>query len=559
MTASIAASLPYFHLGAIDTGIIPIQSFGILVALGVLIGAALLRRYAEWHGVSDDHIRGLLTWVMVAGFLGAHWFDVIAYQWDKLDEPWHWWPAHEIIQPPSQAGGAQIHDGFLWLPLRLWDGISSYGGFIGGSIGFAIYVWWKRLPVRLFADVTIAGLLPAFSIGRMGCSVVSDHIGAMVSPDAWYSFLAMDYPAYGCKAGAIADCCRQAGPGCPDAVLGPIQELAQSPNAQIVNDHLLAWNLGLTELLYLIPVNIVILYLAFRPSKRMNAGYITALTGLLYAPVRFFLDYLRPEDTDPRHYGLTFAQWASILAVAVAGYVLWRISKNGKPADVVAATSGEAQARLKLILKEAEDEVDADGGGDDAPAKDKKTKAKDEPPSVEDDEGISLIDGTANVAYMVPRDVVEAVKQALDGDEHVRAAYYVPLRVHGEQELVIGLDLDDTGDAAHWKVLAGKLAKWPVLLLDNKQLIDIARGFDRKIFPEESEAGKKAAGIDKPNARAFKEGILTTPVRPKRETPLEIIWPDEDEDEDEDEGDDEEAGDDEKAAEQAKVTDAKDK
>src|SRR5579883_3523081 len=113
MTASIATSLPFFHLGAIDTGIVPIQSFGILVALGVLVGAALLRRYAEWHGVSDDHIRGLLTWVMVSGFLGAHWFDVIAYEWDKLDEPWHWWPAHEIIQPPQVAGGQPIHDGWI--------------------------------------------------------------------------------------------------------------------------------------------------------------------------------------------------------------------------------------------------------------------------------------------------------------------------------------------------------------------------------------------------------------------------------------------------------------
>ncbi len=32
MTASLATSLPFFHLGAIDTGIVPIQSFGILVA-----------------------------------------------------------------------------------------------------------------------------------------------------------------------------------------------------------------------------------------------------------------------------------------------------------------------------------------------------------------------------------------------------------------------------------------------------------------------------------------------------------------------------------------------
>src|SRR5215475_16026285 len=94
MSAGLAAAgLPYFHIGAIDIGV-PIQGFGMIVAVGVLIGATPLRRYAEWHGVSDEHIRGLLTWVMIAGFLGAHEFDVLAYQWDRVDTvntPAGWW------------------------------------------------------------------------------------------------------------------------------------------------------------------------------------------------------------------------------------------------------------------------------------------------------------------------------------------------------------------------------------------------------------------------------------------------------------------------------------
>ena len=54
-----------------------------IVAAGVLIGAAILRRYAEWHGVTDDHIRGLTGWITVTGFIGAHLFDVIMYQWRR--------------------------------------------------------------------------------------------------------------------------------------------------------------------------------------------------------------------------------------------------------------------------------------------------------------------------------------------------------------------------------------------------------------------------------------------------------------------------------------------
>src|SRR5574337_900858 len=134
-TTAATTGLPYFHLGSLDVGV-PIQSFGMIVAAGVLIGASLLRRYAEWHGVSDDHIRGLTGWVMVAGFLGAHEFDMLAYQWDKIGnsdivQPASWWPLGEALWPSNWP-----------LPLKIWDGISSYGGFIGGAIGFWLYVWW---------------------------------------------------------------------------------------------------------------------------------------------------------------------------------------------------------------------------------------------------------------------------------------------------------------------------------------------------------------------------------------------------------------------------------
>jgi phosphatidylglycerol:prolipoprotein diacylglycerol transferase len=320
MSAGTTASgLPYVHVGALDIGI-PIQWFGVIVAIGVLIGATPLRRYAEWHGVSDDQIRSLLTWILISGFLGAHEFDVIAYQWDRIGDGtivqprWAWFP---VALWPSN-----------WpLVIRFWDGISSYGGFIGGGIGYALFVWWKRLPARLFADITIVGLLPAFTIGRIGCTLVSDHIGAAVEPNAWYAFIAMDYP-------------RSAN----------LAHLAETYPG--TSEFIRAWNLGLIEFLYLVPVNIVVLWLAFRPSKRTPAGFITVLTGVLYAPVRFFLDFLRPEDTDPRYLSLTFAQWSSILAFGLALYAAQRILKTGAPAEPVTRTSREMQERLRIVLRD---------------------------------------------------------------------------------------------------------------------------------------------------------------------------------------------------------------
>ncbi|MFN0248906.1 MAG: prolipoprotein diacylglyceryl transferase [Kofleriaceae bacterium] len=330
--ATSTLALPYVHLGAVEIGPLPIQAFGVIVAIGVLIGAALLRRYAEWHGVPDDDIRGLLGWITVTGFLGAHWFDVIAYQADK---PWF------------EFKGWRPGEWPLWF--QLWSGISSYGGFLGGAMGFAFYVWWKRLNTRLMADVAIVGLLPAFSIGRIGCTVVSDHIGRAIDPNAWYAFIAMDYPTS--------------------------EKLAHSGIAELVADNptlrtaevIPAWNLGFVELLWLIPVNALILWLAFR-KKRVPAGFIIVLTGVLYAPVRFFLDFLRPLGSDPRYFDLTFAQWTSLLAFGASVYVAYLIKKKGAPYPTIAPTSGEAQAMLNLALK-GDDEEDDDGPEDKKPTK----------------------------------------------------------------------------------------------------------------------------------------------------------------------------------------------
>src|SRR5678816_2674617 len=134
LTTAGTTGLPWmrvFHLGALTDVGVPIQAFGVIVAVGVLIGAALLRRYAEWHGVSDDHIRGLLGWVTVCGFLGAHEFDMIFYNWAKIGDhtvvtPAGWWPGFL---------GSGLYPSNWPLPLKIWEGISSYGGFLGGAIG----------------------------------------------------------------------------------------------------------------------------------------------------------------------------------------------------------------------------------------------------------------------------------------------------------------------------------------------------------------------------------------------------------------------------------------
>jgi phosphatidylglycerol---prolipoprotein diacylglyceryl transferase len=329
LAAGVASALPYKDIPALG----PLQPFGIIVAIGVLIGAWVMRKYAEKHGGHDDDLRGLTGWVTVCGFIGAHVFDVLAYQPELLS-------SDPLIL------------------LKLWQGISSYGGFLGGAMGFAFYIWWKRLTPGMWADATAVGLLLAFSIGRIGCTLVHDHVGR--AADHW---LAFDYPRK-----ALAD--RHI-----------LQEFASTE--PIIR----AWNLGLLELLYLIPVNITVIWLAFR-GKARSAGFLAVLVGILYAPVRFFLEFWRLNDSDPRYLGLTFAQWCSIAAFSVAGLVAVKLLRSGKVAPLAQDLDGRPGGRKATFAtlaaqggrkppKKEEAKVD-DKKADDKKADDKKAEAKDD-------------------------------------------------------------------------------------------------------------------------------------------------------------------------------------
>jgi phosphatidylglycerol:prolipoprotein diacylglycerol transferase len=287
VAGAAAGGLPYFDIPTFDipipfVGHLPIQPFGMLVATGVLIGAEICRRYSLKYGVDDDDLRKLTGLVVITGFVGAHVFDVLAYNRD------------EMAEDPL-------------LMLKLWHGISSYGGFIGGGVGLAVVVWYKRLRTGLVFDTIGVGLILGFTIGRIGCTIVHDHIGAATD----FS-LGFDYP---------------------HAALEARRLLGEFPGAGAITR---AHNLGFYELMYLILVDILVLTLAFKRKKPFPAGFLAVLITALYAPVRFFLEFLRLSSSDPRYLGFTFAQWMSITVFGISLVAAATLIRKGKPAPLTA-------------------------------------------------------------------------------------------------------------------------------------------------------------------------------------------------------------------------------
>lgn len=254
-----------------------IKPFGTLVALGVYIGAIVATRHAKERGLDVKKMNEYIFWVVGIGFIGGHVFDAIFYH-----------PARVAREP-------------LYL-FKLWDGLSSYGGFLGAMIGAFAWRLYRNEKILPYSECINSAFPLAWVFGRAGCATVHDHPGKL--SDAWF------------------------------AVRWPLGE-----------GYIGRYDLGLIEMVLTIPLAVSFLILWHRRPFR-PLGFYTGVMCIAYAPVRFILDFFREQEGagliggDPRYGGLTPAQWAS-MGLALLGIVFLRIaygrgSSTGAPALAVA-------------------------------------------------------------------------------------------------------------------------------------------------------------------------------------------------------------------------------
>jgi phosphatidylglycerol:prolipoprotein diacylglycerol transferase len=245
-----------------------IKLFGVLVALGVYIGSVVAVQHARERKLDEKKLGSFIFWILVGGFVSAHMLDAIFYHPQKvLSEP-------------------------LYL-FKLWDGLSSFGGFVGALSGAAAWRLYHGEKILPMCEVVNSAFPLAWVFGRAGCASVHDHPGRI--SEAW---IAVRYPQ---------------GPG----FIG-------------------RFDLGLYECLLTIPLAVAFAILWRRKPVR-PLGFYTGIMCVAYAPVRFALDFLREHENvnggDPRYGGLTPAQWACFGLLAVGLYFLRMASRSGPSPD----------------------------------------------------------------------------------------------------------------------------------------------------------------------------------------------------------------------------------
>jgi phosphatidylglycerol---prolipoprotein diacylglyceryl transferase len=276
--------IPYFEQPQLELGPLTIHAFGVLVAAAVMVGYRVFRRQLAARGL--DQLTGdrLFAFIVVGGFVVAHLVDRLIYH-----------PQLTAQNP--------------WTLLRFWEGLSSFGGFVGAVLGAWLFA--RRRQSRRDAGGSAAGVSSREVWNPSRVPDQSDQAPAWPYLDAvayafpfgWIfgrtgCFLAYDHP------GAATD-----------FVLG-----------QTYSDGVLRHNLGLEEALFTIAVAALFAWLGRRPR---HAGFYLGLLPILYAPFRFALDFWRLKDV--RYGALTPGQWGAI-ALLLVGVWIFRRRPAGGPA-----------------------------------------------------------------------------------------------------------------------------------------------------------------------------------------------------------------------------------
>jgi phosphatidylglycerol---prolipoprotein diacylglyceryl transferase len=119
--------IPFFDGHLFDVAGIPIHMFGVLVAMGVILGDRIVVRRGVERGLEDKDVKFLNARIVIVGFIVAHLVSVIFYFPERIKES-------------------------PLILLNVWAGLSSFGGFLGALLAFLYYTRKEKIPALPYAD-----------------------------------------------------------------------------------------------------------------------------------------------------------------------------------------------------------------------------------------------------------------------------------------------------------------------------------------------------------------------------------------------------------------------
>lgn len=278
--SSLVAVIPYTTHPTIELGPLTLRTFGLMTAIGVVLGIWFAAAHGEKYGMTRDETYRLGTRMVLAGVVGARatW---VATHWDQIDDP------IDVI--------------------AVWEGgLQFSGGFIAAiAVGLPTFLGWSRLQRWQLLDGFAVAVLVGSAFGRIGCLSVGEHFGRESD-----FLLATRYDG------------------------GELREsrLGLSGSAPFIEDGTSFLNPSLYEGVTLFVLFGVLWWVLAKEPTPSTVGGIFLLT---YAVQRFTYDTMRVNDE--RVAGMTGAQWMCLALVPIGIYLLVKT----RPALARALAAGE--------------------------------------------------------------------------------------------------------------------------------------------------------------------------------------------------------------------------
>jgi phosphatidylglycerol:prolipoprotein diacylglycerol transferase len=217
----------------IEIGPLTIRYYGLMYAVAILVGLALIRREVRRREltITEDEVVNFVLLVVSGGIVGARAYYV-AFNWDFYGRHW------------------------LEIPAVWHGGLAIHGGLAGGVLAGWWFVRRHKLPLLTMADVTAPSLILGQAFGRFGNFMNGDAHGVPTSMP-W----GMVFP--------------------PESIAG--HEFPQTPIHP--------------TMLYEMVLNLLIFFtlyrLRLRPAKK---GFIFSLYLVFYSTGRFLVSFYRADS-----------------------------------------------------------------------------------------------------------------------------------------------------------------------------------------------------------------------------------------------------------------------
>jgi phosphatidylglycerol:prolipoprotein diacylglycerol transferase len=162
-------AIPFEPIRHIALGPLMLQTFGLLVAVGIIIAYFAARRQIQRQQLNAAAFDGLILWVILAGLVGARLLYV-ALNFD-------------LYGNPIDA-------------LKIWEGgLVSYGGLLGGALTAWAYLRHKRLSFGAYADQIAPFIFLGWAFGRLGDFLTGQLVG-IPSDLSWAVQIPGDVPRH---------------------------------------------------------------------------------------------------------------------------------------------------------------------------------------------------------------------------------------------------------------------------------------------------------------------------------------------------------------------------